>query len=491
MTMDTNAARTSELIQNAHAAFLLARDIEPRVRAVWLDSIATHLDESADRLVNLAAEETHLTAARLRGELTRTSFQLRFLGKEIERGFHLDSIIDHSDATWGMGPRPDIRRLNVPVGVVGVFGASNFPFAFSVIGGDSASALAAGGAVIHKIHSAHASLGLETGLLVVEALESAGAPPGLFATVLGREAADALVDHPLVKAIGFTGSTGTGRVLFNRVAARPEPIPFYGELGSINPVFVTERAWEHRGPQIIAEFTASFTNGMGQFCTKPGILFIPANDWESLSAVISSELENLSKTRMLSEGLRRSFEESLEVVASAEGVRVVVAGTNEEVPSPTVLGTTAEAVRKNPGILRREMFGPASLVVLYDSQEEFAGLAELIEGQLTSTLQAADDEDVSELVQSLRERSGRLLWNSWPTGVTVSYAQEHGGPYPASTAPGSTSVGTAAIRRFMRPVAYQTFPPGQLPLALRDDNPWNILQRVDGELRGPIAVHAG
>lgn len=479
----TTATETSELIERAHHAFLTARDVAPAVRAAWLGAIADALEANAGGLVELAAAETHLTLTRLTGELTRTAFQLRLLASEIVRGSHLDATIDHGDAGWGMGPRPDIRRVNVPLGVIGVFGASNFPFAFSVIGGDSASALAAGGAVVHKIHSAHERLGLETSRLVVDALRSAGAPEGLFAAILGREAADVLVDHPQVKAIGFTGSTAGGRVLFDRAAARPVPIPFYGELGSINPVFVTQRAWETRGPRILAEYAASFTNGMGQFCTKPGILFVPEGHAAELTTVLETELETTPGTPMLSVGLLRSFEESLSAVAAEDGVTVIVPGSRGEVPRPTVLGTTSDVVVDNPAILHREMFGPATLVVQYKSESEFAGLAAVLEGQLTATLQAEDDEDLSALAETLREMSGRLLWNSWPTGVTVSYAQQHGGPYPASTSSGTTSVGTAAIGRFLRSVAYQGFPPAQLPPALRDDNPWKIRQRVDGEWR--------
>lgn len=483
MTADTTAAEAASIIETAHLAFLAARPASPRTRAGWLDAIASALDANAEELVALAVEETHLTRPRLTGELVRSAFQLRLLGQEIATGVPLEATIDHADAGWGMGPRPDIRKMNVPVGVVGVFGASNFPFAFSVIGGDSASALAAGAAVVHKIHGAHVRLGTLTAAIVVQALADAGAPHSLFATVLGREAAGTLVEHPLVRAVGFTGSTAGGRALFDRAAARPEPIPFYGELGSINPVFVTEAAWARRGPQILAEYAASFTNGMGQFCTKPGILFVPAAGWDAIADTLADALSGSAGTEMLSDGLHRSFQESLDAVSSEDGVAVVVAGTDEPVPGPTVLGTTSAAVRANPAILHREMFGPASLVVQYESQAEFAELAGLIEGQLTATLQAEDDEELTALAETLREKSGRLLWNAWPTGVTVSYAQQHGGPYPASTS-NSTSVGTSAIGRFMRPVAYQSFPPSQLPPALRDDNPLGIVQRVDGTLRG-------
>ncbi|MCU1574266.1 MAG: aldH [Micrococcaceae bacterium] len=476
---------TNNYINLAQRAYEQAKDVSPRTRAGWLEEVASTLETAADELVLLARQETHLDDGRLRFELRRSVFQLRLFIDEIIQGEHLDATIDHADPSWGMGPRPDIRRVAVPLGVVGVFGASNFPFAFSVMGGDSASALAAGCAVVHKIHEGHLQLGLRTGVLVQEALTRAGAPHGLFGTIVGREAAETLVDHPLVKAIGFTGSTAGGRALFDRASRRSTPIPFYGELGSINPVFVTERAWRARRGEILSGYASSFTMGMGQFCTKPGLLFVPTDDVDDvdgpidLAEVLRRELEGKQVTQLLSPKLRAGFEESLQAVRSMPGVAVLVPGDNAEAPRPTVLGTTAEDVRQRPGILEQEMFGPATVVIRYRPDTDLAELAALLEGQLTATVQAEPDEDVSDLLAVLRERSGRLLWNAWPTGVTVTYAQQHGGPYPATTAT-TTSVGTAAIGRFLRPVAYDSFPEEQLPEPLRDDNPWRIRRRVDG-----------
>lgn len=478
--MTTTVQETAESVLAAHQAFELGRGVAPRVRVSWLESVAAALESAADELIDLAVEDTHLGRARLHGELTRAVFQLRLFGDEILRGEHLGAIVDHEDPGWGMGPRPDIRRVNVPLGVVGVFGASNFPFAFSVMGGDTASALAAGCAVVHKIHDGHKALGLRTGEIVRRALKIAGAPEGLFSTVTGRQAAEALVDHPLVKAVGFTGSTAGGRVLFDRANRRREPIPFYGELGSINPVFVTERSWQARSDEILAGYAASFTLGMGQFCTKPGLLFVPVFDMGDVAAHLARYLEPVQSTLMLSPRLREGFGESLAVVRAAERVQVLIPGDDAEAPSPTVLTTTAAAVMERPELLEQEMFGPASLIVQYETGTDLAALARLLEGQLTATVQAEPDENVADLVTVLRERSGRLLWNGWPTGVAVTYAQQHGGPYPATTAASTTSVGTAAITRFMRPVAYQSFPTSQLPDSLKEDNPWGITRRVDG-----------
>jgi acyl-CoA reductase-like NAD-dependent aldehyde dehydrogenase len=477
----TSAEQAAEQIQAAHSAYEQARDVSPATRADWLEAIAAGLERHADELVEIAGRETHLAEARLRFELKRSVFQLRLFREEILRGENLDATIDHADPDWGMGPRPDIRKVNVPLGVVGVFGASNFPFAFSVMGGDSASALAAGCAVVHKIHDGHAELGLLTGEIATEALASAGAPSGLFSTVTGRAAAETLVDHPLVMAIGFTGSTAGGRALFDRASRRPVPIPFYGELGSINPVFVTEEAWNRRKDEILAGYAGSFTMGMGQFCTKPGLLFAPVEDTGDVAKVLDRELAEKPTAPLLSPRLREGFDAALAEVRNTEGVEVLIHGNNDDAPAPTVLGTNADTVRQRPELLEQEMFGPATLVIQYKPGTDLAELASLLQGQLTTTVQAEPDEDLGKLLTVLREKSGRVLWNAWPTGVTVSYAQQHGGPYPATTSPGTTSVGTAAIRRFMRPVAYDSFPASQLPPPLQDDNPWGIVRRVDGQ----------
>ena len=507
MTADT-AVRTSAAgaatgpdqlqgaVEAAQAAFEQGRTADPAARAAWLEAIAAGLEQDAAALVEIAVRETHLGAPRLEGELKRTVFQLRLFAAEILQGEHFDATIDHADPSWGMGPRPDLRRCNVPLGVVGVFGASNFPFAFSVMGGDSASALAAGCAVVHKAHDGHRELAVRTAQTVTAALDDAGAPSGLFSLVTGRQAAEALVDHPLVKAIGFTGSTAGGRALLNRAAARPEPIPFFGELGGINAVFVTRNAWTARREEILTGYAGSFTLGMGQFCTKPGLLFVPdgtsagssAGEDADVRGILAAALADFTPAQLLSERLHEGYTDAVRRLQDTAGVELLVEGDFADAPAPTVLHTTADAVRRDPEILRQEMFGPASLVVEYGDESELAGLAGLLEGQLTTTLQAEEDDDVAELAARLTDISGRVLWNGWPTGVTVSYAQHHGGPYPATTS-ATTSVGTAAIRRFLRPVAYQSFPAGRLPEPLKDGNPWNVPQRVDGVWRRPSSAH--
>jgi len=478
--MTTSAEHLNTQVHAAHAAFARARDVPPRQRGQWLHAVADALDQRAGTLLPLAQAETHLDEARLRGELKRTGFQLRLLADEIAAGEHLSATIDHADPDWGMGPRPDLRRVHQPLGVVGVFGASNFPFAFSVIGGDSASALAAGCAVVHKVHEGHPQLGRRTAEIVIAALRQAGAPDGLFAAVTGREAGLGLVDHPLVQAIGFTGSLAGGRALFDRAQQRPVPIPFFGELGSLNPVFVTKAAWAARREEIIAGFAASFTLGVGQFCTKPGLLLVPEPDSAALATLLQAAVSAHPPARMLNPALREGYASTLAQASALPGVAVLVPGSDAEAPHPTVLITSAQAVQEHPAILHLEIFGPASVVVHYRDERELESVAALLDGQLTSTLHAQADESPQPLLALLQARSGRVLWNGWPTGVTVSYAQHHGGPYPASTAAATTSVGTAAISRFLRPVAFQSFPDARLPPALQDANPWQIARRVNG-----------
>jgi NADP-dependent aldehyde dehydrogenase len=484
----TDADRAVAQIDAAHAAFTLAVAASPAQRGTWLHAIADALDAAADELVDIAVRETHLSKARLDGELARTTFQLRLFIDELIRGENLDVTIDHADEDWGMGPRPDIRRVNVPLGVVGVFGASNFPFAFSVIGGDSASALAAGCAVVHKIHDGHRELALRTSEVVTAALARAEAPAGLFSVVTGRTAANVIVDHPRVKAIGFTGSTIGGRALLDRVALRAEPIPFYGELGSINPVVVTERAWAARSDIILEQFVASFTAGMGQFCTKPGVLFAPTSDVDALRASLTRHLAKQTLTPLLTPVLRHGFAAALAQVAALPGVDVLITGDDGPTPTPTVLLTTATAVRLTPDLLSHEIFGPATVIVQYPPRTDLAGLVGLMGGQLTATVHAEPREELSDLVATLTALSGRVVWNGWPTGVTVTYAQNHGGPYPATTASRTTSVGTAAAARFMRPAAHQSFPAEQLPPALQDTNPWGVIRRINGRVEIPATI---
>lgn len=477
---DTTATQVDTIVKSAaDAAPSWAHTSRPD-RAAALRGVADKLDAAGDQLVPLAMQESHLPEARLRGELARTTFQLRLLGETIEDGEYLDARIDHADADWPMGARPDLRRTRVPVGPTVVFAASNFPFAFSVIGGDSASALAAGCSVVHKGHEAHPKLAAATADVVIEALTDAGAPAGLFSLITGLDAAQELVEHPLVQAVGFTGSVRAGRAIHDRIAARPNPVPFYGELGSTNPVFVAPDAWHQRAAQIIEGYVNSSCMGVGQFCTKPGLLVVPSGG--DLPKLLTDAGVGRQLGRMLTDRLQGNFTESLIELRERQGIATLTGGSGAD--ELTVLSTTAENVLADPEILQTEVFGPATLIIEYTRDDAVIDLAEAAEGQLTATVHAEDSDDVDALVEVLGRKAGRLLWNGWPTGVTVSYAQQHGGPYPATTAPNSTSVGTAAIRRFLRPVAYQDFPAARLPEALRDDAPAGLRRRIDGVWTG-------
>jgi NADP-dependent aldehyde dehydrogenase len=458
-------------------------------RSRVLRAVADRLDAAADELVPIGVRETHLAEGRLRGELRRTTFQLRLFADLVTEGAYLDVRIDHADPDWPMGaPRPDLRRILHPIGPVLVFAASNFPFAFSVAGGDTASALAAGCPVVVKAHPGHPELSAATAEHVQAALAEAGAPPGTLGLIFGREAGIAALRAPEIKAASFTGSVAGGRALFDIANSRPQPIPFYGELGSVNPVFVTEGAAGSRSDQIVSEFVASFTLGAGQFCTKPGVLLVPS-DSALLQGLADAELPGPAP--LLYPQLQTGYVETLHELADQPEVSVLNGGGGSrdayaDPPSPTLL-TVAVAdlladLRQERDELFRECFGPAALIVSYEDEAELLEVAEAIDGQLTAAIIGTDgDEIVAPLRDALALRAGRVLWNGWPTGVSVTYAQQHGGPYPATTTPTTTSVGTEAITRFLRPVAFQGFPQQLLPDTLRDDA--DLPRLIDGERR--------
>jgi NADP-dependent aldehyde dehydrogenase len=463
----TTPTELDRLVQRAADAAEPFAALRPAERADLLDAVADALEAARPTLVPLAQKESHLPEVRLNGELTRTAFQLRLFGEVLREGGYLDARIDHPDPEWPMGAaRPDLRRALEPLGPVAVFAASNFPFAFSVAGGDTASALAAGNPVIVKAHPGHPRLSAAVAAIVTEQL-----PAGVFALIEGTEAGTALVQHPLVKAAGFTGSIHGGRTLFDLAVSRPEPIPFYGELGSNNPVFVTTAAAAARGEEIATGFAGSFTLGAGQVCTKPGTLLVPAGS-DLVERLRTVDLPG--EQPMLNDAIASGYRESLDTLRSHEAVEVLRDG------GAVLLRTSAAALLADPAALETECFGPAALVVEYRDEEQMLQVARTFAGQLTATVFAEDADETTELVRVLAARAGRVLWGGWPTGVSVTHAQQHGGPYPATTAVGTTSVGTAAITRFLRPVAYQDFPESALPEALQEGNPLGLPRIVDG-----------
>ncbi len=477
----TTAGQLESILAAAHTASQRWAARLPSERAKVLEAVADALDAAAGELVPTGVAETNLPEGRLQGELKRTTFQLRLFAEVLRDGGYLDARVDHADADWPMGaPRPDLRRMLQPIGPVLVFAASNFPFAFSVAGGDTASALAAGNAVLLKAHSGHVLLSRQTGEVLRSALSAAGAPEGLFAVLYGTAAGAEALKDPRVKAAGFTGSIPGGRALFDIANARPEPIPFYGELGSNNPVFVTTAAAARNSADIASGFVSSFTMGAGQFCTKPGTIFVPAGSGLT-DQLRGSSLPPASK--LLNERIQKGYLEVLEGLVANSRLSVLAQGPDPlaDPPAPTLLLTTAAAVLESPHELQQECFGPTAVVVEYDDESQLLKVAESFEGQLTATVFGTEDDQVSELMSVLARKAGRVLWNQWPTGVSVTYAQQHGGPYPATTAPGATSVGTAAITRFLRPVAYQGFPEHLLPEALKESNPLGIPRLVEGK----------
>lgn len=479
-TTDTTAPeQLEELLAAAEVAAPAVRRAPREDRARWLEAAADALDAAADELVPVGMRETNLPEGRLRGELVRTTFQLRLFAEVVRDGRYLDVRIDHADAEWPMGaPRPDLRRMLVALGPVLVFSASNFPFAFSVAGGDTASALAAGCPVIVKAHHGHLELSRRTARILHESLRSAGAPEGVFALIVGTESGRVAIQDPRIAAAGFTGSIPGGRALFDLAQQRPVPIPFYGELGSNNPVVVTPAADAARGPDIAKELVGSFTLGAGQFCTKPGTVLVPAGS-RLLAALGEAELPG--GALLLNERIHSGYLKAVEDLQKA-GARVLSQGEDPrgEAPSPILHVASGAEVLANPEGYLAECFGPSTLVIEYADEAEMLALARAYDGQLTASIQGEDGDEVDALVEVLAERAGRLLWNQWPTGVSVTYAQQHGGPYPASTASGSTSVGTAAIERFLRPVAFQGFPSHALPDALRDEPAEETPRMVDG-----------
>ena len=457
------------------AARIAARS-RPEDRARWLRGIADALDSSVHRLVAIAAGETGSTEARLTGEVARTSGQLRMFADAVLEGSYLEAVVDHADPR-ATPPRPDLRRVLVPLGPVAVYAASNFPFAFSIAGGDTASALAVGCPVIVKAHPGHPVTSRATASLVRDALHVAGAPDGIFAVVAGFDAGLELIDHPVIRAAAFTGSVRGGRALADRAAARPAPIPFFGELGSLNPVVVTATEDAARGDELAAGLAASFTLGAGQLCTKPGLVLVPAGS--ALERALPGHVP-AGAAAMLTEGIAAAHLDGTARLAGVAGVRTPIRPT--EPGAPALLAVDAADFLPQARVLTEEVFGPTTLLVRYASPAERDAVIAALPGSLTATLHAeADDQDAAALAEALSERAGRVLFAGWPTGVAVTWAQHHGGPWPSSTSQ-HTSVGVTAMRRFQRPIAYQDAPHELLPPALRDD--WRGPRRVDGALRG-------
>jgi NADP-dependent aldehyde dehydrogenase len=489
---ETTAAEVAAACRAADAARAALAAAGIAGRAALLREMAAGLEGAADELVEVADAESALGEPRLRGEVGRTAFQLRLFADALEEGSWLGVTIDPADPGAAPAPRPDLRRMMVPLGVVAVFGASNFPLAFSVPGGDTASALAAGCPVVAKAHPAHPDLSGRCARILRAAAQRAGLPADVVQVVHGQDAGVALVSDPHVKAVGFTGSARGGRALFDIARSRQEPIPFYGELGSLNPVVVTPAAAAERAAAIATGLTGSFTLGTGQFCTKPGLVFVPGDAaGDRLVDLMAQGVTEVAAAAMLTEGIRVAFRSGLAERESLAGVRVVASGTDgdsgdDRVVSARLLAASATLLTDEAAaaLLLEECFGPVTVLVSYADTFELLAALDRLPGSLTGTVHtgAGGDEVAAQAGVRLSGRVGRVVWNGYPTGVAVTWAMQHGGPYPSSTEAATTSVGTAAMQRFLRPVTYQDTPPELLPEPLRDDNPLSLPRRVDGRL---------
>jgi NADP-dependent aldehyde dehydrogenase len=479
------AARAAESAFEPYAALAPAR------RAAFLRAIADQLLAAGSALAERAQAETALPRPRLEGERARTANQARLFADVVEEGSWVDARIDRALPERKPAPRPDLRRMLVPLGPVAVFGSSNFPLAFSVAGGDTVSALAAGCPVVVKAHPAHPGTCELAARAVLAAARETGMPDGVFSMVHGPspEVGLALVNHPAIQAVGFTGSFRGGKALFDAAAGRPQPIPVFAEMGSANPVFVLPEALATNGPAIARALAASVTLGCGQFCTSPGLTLVASSETAaSFVEELGRELAASAAGTMVHAGIKQSYDAELAAASALPGVRVAARSVahaahaaTEAQPALLVsdAGSFAQHERLAEGI-----YGPVTLAVAFGSRDELLAAARRLRGHLTATIHGVgrDLEDYAALVTILSRKAGRLVMNGVPTGVEVTHAMQHGGPWPATTDPRATSVGSAAILRFARPVSYQDFPDQALPEELRDANPRGIWRLVDGSL---------
>ncbi|MBT8163403.1 MULTISPECIES: aldehyde dehydrogenase (NADP(+)) [Arthrobacter] len=462
--------------------------LAPLQHARFLEAIAENIEAVGDELVERASAETGLGLDRLRGERARTIGQLRLFADVVRQGDFRGVRIDPALPDRTPLPRADIRQQQIPLGPVAVFGASNFPLAFSVAGGDTASAFAAGCPVIVKAHNAHPGTAELVGKAITQAVKDLGLHSGVFSLVYGSGSSigQALVADPAIKAVGFTGSRSGGTALMRTAAARPEPIPVYAEMSSINPVYVFDGALAGDVDTLAKQYVASVTGSSGQLCTSPGLVFVPAGEaGDRFAAAVTGHITPLHGQTMLTGGIAAAWQHgynALEGVADVELLGRGSAGPGENAPAPAVFSADLDVFTHNK-ILHEEIFGAASLVIRYKDVDDLVSATNKLDGQLTASLHLSEDDYASAapLVPALERKVGRIIINSWPTGVEVSHAMVHGGPYPATSDSKTTSVGTLAIERFLRPVAYQNFPEELRPAPLKDANPWKVRRLIDGE----------
>ena len=495
MFADATLNEIEEIMQDAWNAFHVYRKFSLRQRADFMRAIAIELENCGDELIQTAMRETNLPEARMRGERARTIFQLNSYGAACEKGDWLEARIDTAipDKT---PPKPDIRKMLVPLGPVVVFGASNFPFAYSTAGGDTACAFAAGCPVIIKAHPAHAETSTIVARAILVAADKCNMPKGIFAHVYGAsvEVGKALVMHPHTRAVGFTGSYVGGKQLFDWGNQRKNPIPVFAEMGSINPVFLFPEKLAASTADIAKMFAGSITLGTGQFCTNPGLIIgIEGEALDRFSTALGDEIKNIPGGTMLHPGIAKAFHEKKAIALEQNDVKVVAesdspSGRGAEAGLPTIATATGKTFLDNP-VLHQEVFGPYSIIIRCTDMNEMTEVAKQLEGQLTSTLMATENDikENDELVEAIKNICGRFIVNSVPTGVEVCLGMQHGGPFPATTDSRFTSVGADGIKRFARPISFQNWSNELLPDELKDGNPLGIWRTVDNELtKGPV-----
>ncbi|MCL4111384.1 UNVERIFIED_CONTAM: hypothetical protein GTU68_035761 [Idotea baltica] len=473
----------------AEEAFLKYQNTSNEARASFLEAIADEILALGDVLVQRAMAETSLPQGRIQGERGRTMGQMKLFAKVVREGSWVDARVDPAMPDRDPMPRADIRSMLQPLGPVTIFGASNFPLAFSVAGGDTASALASGCTVVIKGHPAHPSTSELVFQAILKAAEKTGMPDGVASLIHGttHEVGGLLVKHPLIQAVGFTGSFGGGKALFDLANKRPQPIPVFSEMGSTNPVFILPGAMRERGEQIAAGLAGSVTLGVGQFCTNPGLVVLPDGPVEEFKSKLSEEIAGNGGGTMLTSGIKAAYEKGAKKVGDTTDVTSIaegkVASTDAGVQAKVFL--TKSGALKAYDYLSEEVFGPSTLLVESSQKSELIDIAKELKGHLTATIHGTDEdlEAYKDLLQILTRKVGRIVINGFPTGVEVCHAMVHGGPYPSTTNSQSTSVGTAAIKRFARPVCYQDLPDSLLPDALKAANPNKIWRLVDGAFR--------
>jgi 2,5-dioxopentanoate dehydrogenase len=473
----------------AQSAFPIYSKLSGKKKGAFLRQIAVAIEAAAPAIVKRANLETALSEARLAGEVGRTCGQLRLFAEVVEEGSWVDARIDNADPDRKPLPKPSIRSMHKPLGPVAVFGASNFPLAFSVAGGDTASALAAGNPVIVKAHPAHPGTSALVGQAIRESVKACGLPEGVFSMLFdaGVDVGVQLVKHPAIKAVAFTGSFAGGTALMKLAAARPEPIPCYSEMGSVNPVFVLPGALKQRGSAVATELQASFTLGAGQFCTKPGLVLVPQQDgapafMKELGDKVCDTPAQTLLTKAIADRYTSAVKGRLsDATVLAQGAKADGSTTAAIVQASLFVADYKDLMEHEE--LAQEIFGPTTMVVGYQDRKQLLAVAEQLEGHLTATLQGEESElaDYADLIEILTRKVGRLILNAYPTGVEVCHAMVHGGPFPATSDGRSTSVGTQAIFRFTRLVCFQSFPDAALPDELKSTNPLGIMRLVDGE----------